>query len=134
MLVSSNSIDFVVVLLAAQFAGLRVALANPASQPCELKHVFQLTQPKKVFTPLKLLQTINKAEIPFDQVVTIDARRRWQGRMFVKDIMVKAKKARGLKAHIVTDPSETAYLPFSSGTTGLSKGESTVNSPLESQS
>ncbi len=43
-----SSIDFAVCVMAAQFAGLRVALANPDYAPKELKHVYKLVRPKKV--------------------------------------------------------------------------------------
>lgn len=125
MLLLPNNVDFVVALLAAQFAGLRVALANPAYQANELKHVFHLTQPKKIFVPTKLMSSVSGAGIPLHIVITTDAKVDRDGALFVEDVMLKPDEARGLKPQIIQDPNETAYLPFSSGTTGLPKGEFT---------
>lgn len=64
MLLAPNSIDWVLVALAAQFAGLKLALASPAYSAKELRHVYHLAQPQKVFIASKLLLNATKARIP----------------------------------------------------------------------
>lgn len=64
MLIAPNSIEWVIVALAAQFAGLKLALASPAYATKELRHVYYLVQPKKVFIPSRLLINVTRARIP----------------------------------------------------------------------
>lgn len=64
MILGPNSIEWVIVMLAAQFAGLVNALASPAYAAKELRHVYSLAQPKCVFLPTKLLIQSTRARIP----------------------------------------------------------------------
>ncbi|TKY88800.1 hypothetical protein EX895_002431 [Sporisorium graminicola] len=117
-----SSIDFAVALLAAQFAGLRTALANPDYMPTELKHVYQLTKPKKVFVSCQERHRISEAGIDADhQILTDGDGADLNGAQSIKGLMSDEATAKQAKAHKPADLNDTAFLPFSSGTTGLPK-------------
>ncbi|KAJ9474646.1 putative Oxalate--CoA ligase (putative) [Pseudozyma hubeiensis] len=117
-----SSIDFAVALLASQFAGLRVALANPDYLPTELKHVYRLTKPKKVFVQSRYMHRLSKAAIGGQSVIITDGDvAGFGGVLSIKGLMTDETSAKQAKVHIPADLNETAYLPFSSGTTGLPK-------------
>ncbi|CBQ69296.1 related to 4-coumarate--CoA ligase [Sporisorium reilianum SRZ2] len=117
-----SSIDFAVALLASQFAGLRVALANPDYLPTELRHVYRLTKPKKVFVSYRNMHRLSKASIGIHHLVITDSDvAGFNGVLSIKGLMSDETAAKQAKAHIPADLNDTAYLPFSSGTTGLPK-------------
>ncbi|CDW99115.1 hypothetical protein [Sporisorium scitamineum] len=122
LLYLDSSIEFAVALLASQFAGLRVALANPDYLPAELKHVYRLTKPKKVFVSSQNMNRISKATIGIHHLILIDNHAAGLDRVLsFKDLMSDEATAKQAKAYIPADLDELAYLPFSSGTTGLPK-------------
>lgn len=65
MVLAPNSIDWVILVLAAQFAGLTTALASPAYSAKELKHVYRLANPTKVFMPLRLTARAQQASFKY---------------------------------------------------------------------
>jgi 4-coumarate--CoA ligase len=121
MLVCGNCIEFPVVLLAAAFAGLKIALANPAYSAKELQHVISITKPEKILMKTPFLRKLLTAKVPWNKLITIDTAIGRGGALYMKDVMVS--KDRAIKAKAVEPPSldETQILPFSSGTTGLPK-------------
>ncbi len=117
-----SSIDFAVALLASQFAGLRVALANPDYLSTELKHVYRLTKPKRVFVTSKYMSRLSRAAIAGQTLILTDGDvAGFGGVSSIKSLMVDEATAKEAKAHTPANLNETAYLPFSSGTTGLPK-------------
>lgn len=117
-----SSIDFAVALLASQFAGLRVALANPDYRSTELKHVYRLTKPKRVFVNSRYMARLSKAAIGSQSIIITDGDvAGFGGVLSIKGLMVDEVTAKEAKAHTPKDLNVTAYLPFSSGTTGLPK-------------
>ncbi|SPO30799.1 related to 4-coumarate--CoA ligase [Ustilago trichophora] len=117
-----SSIDFAVALLGAQFAGLRVALANPDYLSHELKHLYRLTKPKKIFVNQKHMTRLSKAAIGGHNLIITDGNvAGFGGVLSIKQLMVDEATAKDASAHQPADLNDTAYLPFSSGTTGLPK-------------
>lgn len=121
MMVSGNTIEFPIILLAAAFAGLKIALANPAYLPHELKHVISVTKPMKIFIKTPLLKNLVAAKVPWHQLITIDTEMGLGGSLYMKNLMVSPEEAKQAKAYQPKDFNETQFLPFSSGTTGLPK-------------
>lgn len=117
-----SSIDFAVALLACQFAGLRTALANPDYLSTELRHVYCLTKPKKVFVASQYMHRLSKAAIRGQSVIITDGDvAGFGGVLSIKGLLADEVSARQAKVHVPADLNDTAYLPFSSGTTGLPK-------------
>lgn len=117
-----SSIDFAVALLASQFAGLRVALANPDYLSTELKHVVRLTKPKKIFATSRAMSRLGKAGVGSHLLITTDGDVfGFNGVLSIKGLMVDEATAKQAKVHAPASLDDTAYLPFSSGTTGLPK-------------
>jgi acyl-CoA synthetase (AMP-forming)/AMP-acid ligase II len=94
MLLLPNSIAFVVVLLATQFAGLRCALANPGYMAKELKHVHDLVQPRKIFTTTTLMKNLMRSGLSWNKAVTVDQSIGRGGARFLKDLMVSEEQAK----------------------------------------
>ncbi|PWY97388.1 acetyl-CoA synthetase-like protein [Testicularia cyperi] len=116
-----SSIDFVVVIMAAQFAGLRVALANPDYLATELRHAYRLVKPKKVFLTSSHFHKASKANIASFQLVFTNYRMNRAGVLSVEQLLESHEDAVQAKPHVPASLNETAYLPFSSGTTGMPK-------------
>jgi 4-coumarate--CoA ligase len=121
MLACSNCVEFPVVLLAAAFAGLKIALANPAYSATELAHVISITKPQKIFIKTPLLKKVIAAKVPWNKLITIDTAMNLGGALYMKDIMVDKEQARKAKPVEPSNLNDTQILPFSSGTTGLPK-------------
>lgn len=121
MMVAGNCIEFPIVLMAAAFAGLRIALANPAYLPHELKHTIAITNPEKIFVMTPLMKNLVDANVPWNKVISMDTEIGRGGALFMRKIMVSESEAKAAKPYEPKDYNETQVLPFSSGTTGLPK-------------
>ncbi|PWN34515.1 acetyl-CoA synthetase-like protein [Meira miltonrushii] len=120
MLCAPNSIEWIILLIASQFAGLTIALASSQYSPKDFKHVYTLTQPKKVFMPLKLSVKKAQARLPINCQIALDDSR---GTAIpdMNRMKVSEEEARKAKPRNPTDLESTAILAFSSGTTGMPK-------------
>ena len=110
-----SSIDFAVTVLAAQFVGLKVALANPDYSPQELKHVYKLVKPKKVVIHSKHLTRAVKANMQTFNVILTDTKCGRGGILWIGELLADEVEAKAAKPYLNT----TTHLPSSSGTTGL---------------
>ncbi|PWN37722.1 acetyl-CoA synthetase-like protein [Meira miltonrushii] len=115
-----NMIGFPIAVFGCVFAGLIVAFANPAYSEKELKHIANLVEPKAIATVKPLLKQITNAGLSIESCIIMD-QPYGQGSTFVDDLLASESDARKAKAVTVNDLNETAYLPCSSGTTGLPK-------------
>ena len=107
--------------MGAQFAGLRVALANPDYARKELKHVYKLTKPKKVIVHSTYLARASQANVKMFTVILTDTKLGRGGVSSIGELLADADAAKAAQPFIPDDLSTTAYLPSSSGTTGLPK-------------
>lgn len=116
-----SSIDFAVSVMAAQFAGLRVALANADYARKELKHVYKLVRPKKVIVHSTYLGRAAQANIKTFHVILTDTKLGRGGVLSIGELLADEEQAKAAKPFVPQDLNTTAYLPSSSGTTGLPK-------------
>ncbi|SPO31673.1 related to 4-coumarate--CoA ligase 1 [Ustilago trichophora] len=116
-----SSIDFAVSVMAAQFAGLRVALANPDYARKELKHVYKLVKPKKVIVHSTYLAHAAQANIKTFTVILTDTKLGRGGVLSIGELLADESAAKAAQPFLPDDLDTTAYLPSSSGTTGLPK-------------
>lgn len=116
-----SSIDFAVTVMAAQFAGLKVSLANPDYAPKELKHVYRLVKPKKVVINSRHLNRAAKANMQTFNVILTDTKCGRGGILWIDDLLADEADAKAAKPFAPKDLDTTTYLPASSGTTGLPK-------------
>lgn len=107
--------------MAAQFAGLRVALANPDYARKELQHVYRLVKPKKVVIHSSYLGRAAAANIKTFTVVLTDTKLGRGGVLSVGELLADEVPAKEAQPFVPDDLNTTAYLPSSSGTTGLPK-------------
>ncbi|UZJ53294.1 hypothetical protein CBS101457_002614 [Exobasidium rhododendri] len=121
MIISGNCIEFPIVLMAAAFAGLKIAMANPGYLPHELKHTIAITMPEKIFVMTPLMKNVVDAQIPWKKVISMDAEIGRGGTLYMRKLMVSEAEAKAAKSYQPKDYNETQILPFSSGTTGLPK-------------
>lgn len=120
MLCGPNSIEWIIVLIASQFAGLTIALASSQYSPKEFKHAYNLTQPKKVFMPLRFAIKTSQARLPINCHISLDDSKGTA----VPDIhkmKVSEEEAKKSSPRNPKDLDSIAILAFSSGTTGLPK-------------
>jgi acyl-CoA synthetase (AMP-forming)/AMP-acid ligase II len=120
LMIMGNSIMFPVALYACQFAGLVVAFANPAYTRKELRHVCSLVKPKAIITTSTLLINVSRASLMWPQCIVMDTDV-GSGTTFFRKLLVSEQEARDAAPAPVEDREATAYLPCSSGTTGLPK-------------
>jgi len=118
--------DYVVVALALLKVAVPFALLSCFSTPFELKHALKVTKTTGLFTTSQLapqvLPVVQEAGITTSRIFGMGGR--LDGHETVDGLIEKAKQIqnRNSKPRIV--PKETlAFLFFSSGTTGLPKGE-----------
>ncbi|KAL9934085.1 hypothetical protein V8E36_007167 [Tilletia maclaganii] len=119
-LMAPNSLDWVIVAMALQFIGCQTVLINPAYTEQELQHAFKLTQPKAVFCGSEQVTKLRMARLADRMIVLLerDPRRefpRWQSFVAPERDAVQAWSGP------LRSVRDTAYLVFSSGTTGLPK-------------
>lgn len=115
-----NCIGFPISVFGCVFAGVIVAFANPAYSDKELRHIADLVEPKVIITVKPLLKQVENAGLSLKDCIIMD-QPCGQGSTFVDDLLSSENDARKAKHVPVNDPNETAYLPCSSGTTGLPK-------------
>lgn len=107
--------------MAAQFAGLRVALANPDYTRKELQHVYRLVKPKKVILHSTYLGRAAAANIRTFTVILTDTKLGRGGVLSIGELLADEAEAKAAQPYVPDDVHTTAYLPSSSGTTGLPK-------------
>jgi len=131
LIFSPNSISWPIILFAGAAAGLRMALANSAYTPAELKFQYVDSGAKAAFVHPTLLPTamamfelakVDARDVP-KRIITAD----WdespssKGLIRLDDLLGKGKLGQEEKFP-GSQSNETVYLCYSSGTTGQPKG------------
>ncbi|KAE8213953.1 hypothetical protein CF327_g2577 [Tilletia walkeri] len=119
-LMSSNSLDWVIVLLALQFVGCRTALVNPNYTQSEIKHAFTLTEPVAVLCQAEQVPKVKVAGVSERSIVLMEKDSRLE-LPYWQTLVAAERDARVATSGPLTSVHDTAYLAFSSGTTGLPK-------------
>lgn len=112
-IVLPNSLVYAICFHGAAFAGCVVSPTNPTYTAPELKHQFDLSKSKVVFTIDAFGDKVREAAGSERRVVLVDGG---------DDTFAKLMAAEPLAAQVPVAADDIAALPFSSGTTGLSKG------------
>ncbi|KIY63213.1 AMP binding protein [Cylindrobasidium torrendii FP15055 ss-10] len=147
MLYSPNSVSFPLVVFGCIAAGVRVTLANAAYNPRELEHQYKDSGATLIFTFEEGLPTVLAMlkemgiENANDRVIVCGKGTKWVGgpdvpRMHPEMTYMEDLLAQGTLEHEEKfegeDAHETAFLCYSSGTTGLAKGVETTHQNLTS--
>lgn len=110
-------------LLGALFIGARVASLDPTLPPHDCQHLLRIVAPRVAFVHQRSMELVETALITAGVQATI---------IPLNETYTDADD-RDFKAYTITNPKETAFIFFSSGTTGLAKGVCTPHSGLLSQ-
>lgn len=116
-----SSIEFAISVMAAQFAGLRVALANPDYARKELRHIYNLVKPRKTIVHSAYLGRAAQANIETFNIILTDKKLGRGGVLSIGELLADEALAKATTPFVPTDLNTSAYLPSSSGTTGLPK-------------
>lgn len=116
-----NNLHFPVILFACLFAGIRVSFANPNYTPTELRHIIKILQPRKYFTTGALFRKLTSGGALEKDIVLVDVAPLGFNFGHLESLKAPAEQVQSAKPYQVKDTNETAFLPWSSGTTGMPK-------------
>ncbi|GBP88154.1 4-coumarate--CoA ligase 1 [Eumeta japonica] len=122
-----NCPEFPVLALGALQAGRKVTTLNPIYKEFEITHQLKLTQPTVIMTNNDCYDTITKALALINQTAKIlivdkPAESIPAGAIRYSEVVENSKIDISTLQKVRTKAEDTAFLPFSSGTTGLPKG------------
>ncbi|XP_022913006.2 luciferin 4-monooxygenase-like [Onthophagus taurus] len=122
---SENNVNYFTVVLAALFSGVPVALLDPNYTIYELRTILSITKPALVFCSLKQIPKYTKVLVTYRSIrklVVIDSKD--DGKQFdsLRTFTERSTTISNFTIKDVNIKKETAFILFSSGTTGLPKG------------
>ncbi|KAJ2434157.1 hypothetical protein GGF42_009273, partial [Coemansia sp. RSA 2424] len=119
-----NSVHYLPIILAVLTLGATCMLANPAYTPRELSHQLSDSQARLVITVAALRPTVAEATAMLEAECDVpifladnNKNNNDDGSISVFDLLSDQDFP-----HPIIAPSATAFIPYSSGTTGLPKG------------
>ncbi|OMH81615.1 4-coumarate-CoA ligase 1 [Zancudomyces culisetae] len=129
LICSRNSLNYTIIMYGTLMAGGVVSFANPEYTPRELAHVISDSDSQYIFAQTAFLGTIKEAikiakvDIPNKNIVIIDEKlRSFNGHMTIHELYCDLPFKRFEIASVEEQENKLAFIPYSSGTTGLSKG------------
>ncbi|XP_071717201.1 4-coumarate--CoA ligase-like 1 [Rutidosis leptorrhynchoides] len=118
VVVLPNVVEYAIVALGIMAAGGVFSGANPSSHSSEIKKQVDLAEAKLVVTDEKTFNKVKELGLP----VIIVGEERVEGTIYWDELLEAAERASNNGIESVVKQNGLCALPFSSGTTGLSKG------------
>ncbi|KAI3730818.1 hypothetical protein L1987_61996 [Smallanthus sonchifolius] len=118
VVVLPNVIEYAIVALGIMAAGGVFSGANPSSHSSEIKKQVDLAEAKLIVTDERTYNKVKELGLP----VIIIGEERVEGTIFWDELLEAAERASNNGIETVVNQNDLCALPFSSGTTGLSKG------------
>ncbi|MFS7958995.1 putative long-chain-fatty-acid--CoA ligase [Helianthus anomalus] len=113
-----NVIEYAIVALGVMTAGGVFSGANPSSHSSEIKKQVELAEAKLIVTDERTYIKVKELGLP----VIILGEERVQGTIYWDELLATSERSITNETETVVNQNDLCALPFSSGTTGLSKG------------
>nr|AVX48616.1 acyl-CoA synthetase 5 [Tagetes erecta] len=118
VVVLPNVVEYAIVALGIMGAGSVFSGANPSSHSSEIKKQVELAEAKLIVTDDRSYNKVKELGLP----VIVLGEQRVEGTIFWDELLEAAERASNTGIETAVDQNDLCALPFSSGTTGLSKG------------
>ncbi|XP_022913018.2 luciferin 4-monooxygenase-like [Onthophagus taurus] len=126
-----NHVNYPIIVLAALYTGIPLALMNPAYTAYELENLFKIVEPKVVFCSKINLETLLTAKSKSDTIKKVVVIDELKDKIDNKDVTMLEKflecSNTNFKIKQVNTKEHIAFIMFSSGTTGLPKAVVTTH-------
>ncbi|CDP02289.1 unnamed protein product [Coffea canephora] len=119
VVVLPNVIEYAIIALGIMSAGGVFSGANPASHASEIKKQVESAEAKLIITDASTYKKVNDLGL---SVIVVGEEERIEGTMKWDELLEAADRASSGSNNETVQQSDLCALPFSSGTTGLSKG------------
>ncbi|XP_071913175.1 4-coumarate--CoA ligase-like 1 isoform X2 [Coffea arabica] len=119
VVVLPNVIEYAIIALGIMSAGGVFSGANPASHASEIKKQVESAEAKLIITDASTYKKVNDLGL---SVIVVGEEERIEGTMKWDELLEAADRASSGSNNEMVQQSDLCALPFSSGTTGLSKG------------
>ncbi|KAI7749155.1 hypothetical protein M8C21_028210 [Ambrosia artemisiifolia] len=113
-----NVIEYAIVALGVMAAGGVFSGANPSSHSSEIKKQVDLAEAKLIVTDERTYNKVKELGLP----VIIIGEERVQETIYWNELLQTSEQSNNIDTEIIVKQDDLCALPFSSGTTGLSKG------------
>ncbi|KAI3515955.1 hypothetical protein L1887_14862 [Cichorium endivia] len=118
LVVLPNVVEYGIVALGIMAGGGVFSGANPSSHSSEIKKQVELAEARLIITDAKTYNKVREFGLP----VVVVGDERVQGTVFWDELLEAGERASNNVTESVVNQDDLCALPFSSGTTGLSKG------------
>nr|XP_022913018.1 4-coumarate--CoA ligase 1-like [Onthophagus taurus] len=126
-----NHVNYPIIVLAALYTGIPLALMNPAYTAYELENLFKIVEPKVVFCSKINLETLLTAKSKSDTIKKVVVIDELKDKIENKDVTMLEKflecSNTNFKIQQINTKEHIAFIMFSSGTTGLPKAVVTTH-------